>query len=478
MSFRKSPIARASALISIGIHLIAVSAACSMESGGGAAPGAGREPPPTGYSDEGIYVSTAGDDGTGDGTPERPYRHIQYVLDEVAEPGDSIILRGGVYDERVRVRNPRISIRSKNDEWAIVRQPIDVDGQNSVFFMDVDSDGSALQRLEIVGGYYYAIQLQTERDDGLDGCGATDILIENCVIHGTGRDCVKVTPGCDRATIRACEIYDSGLRDDSNADGIDNVNADYMTVVDCHIHDTATNGLYFKGGAIGCVAERLLVEDCGSMGILLGFDTSPDYFDLSVNPEWYENRSGVVRNCIVRNTRYAGIGMYAALNPRVVNNTIIDAAREGQAGIFFGITYQDWVEEAGRPSTVNPFIRNNVVIQSGGAAVEIRYSDDLDGLSALAGMPDMDRNYYFRRSGAAVFEDGRPGSEFSGGLSGWKTHVGGESGSREVDPRVDDAGRLQAGSPCLGEAEPLADVTVDIDGESRGAEPDIGADER
>ena len=62
------------------------------------------------------YVSTTGNDTKGDGTIGNPYRTIQYVLDSVAISGDTITLRGGTYNEAVRIRNPNMTIRSRSGE--------------------------------------------------------------------------------------------------------------------------------------------------------------------------------------------------------------------------------------------------------------------------------------------------------------------------------------------------------------------------
>ena len=50
------------------------------------------------------YVSTVGDDTTGNGSIDNPFRTIQHVLDAVAGSGDTITLRGGTYNESIRVR--------------------------------------------------------------------------------------------------------------------------------------------------------------------------------------------------------------------------------------------------------------------------------------------------------------------------------------------------------------------------------------
>jgi hypothetical protein len=90
-----------------------------------------------------------------------------------------------------------------------------------------------------------------------------------------------------------------------------------MLVQQCHIHDIPGAGLYAKGGAIGAKIEQCLVEGCGEAGILVGFDSSPEYFDTGFNPDYYESIDGEVTNCIVVDTQYSGIGMYAAKEPKI-----------------------------------------------------------------------------------------------------------------------------------------------------------------
>ncbi|HDP95804.1 MAG TPA: right-handed parallel beta-helix repeat-containing protein [Candidatus Aminicenantes bacterium] len=434
------------------------------------------------YIDEGIFISPSGSDDNGSGTREAPYRTIQHVLDNVAVAGDTLILRGGIYNEAVRIRQPRITIRSKHDEWARIICPVeDRDNYDVVVAFDVDSSGGRLQRLAVAGGYYYGISFETRWDWGeADRGGASDILVENCIIHHTGRDCIKIKPGCDDIVIRNCEIFHSGFRDDGNAEGIDNVNGDRTLIVDCRIHDTATNGIYLKGGATACVVNRCLVENCGAGGILLGFDTSPEYFDTTVNPRYYENINGTVKNCVVRNTHYAGIGLFAARNARVLNNTIIDSAKSGQhSPIYFGITLQDWDTDInGRPASINPAIKNNIVWQSpelSAALVEIRtfYHDSLGRLDGLEGPVDMNANCYW--GGSARFEDNRPGMEFSGNLAGWRSHMAAEILSFMADPGLANGFNLSHTSPCIDAGLPLSTVKTDYFRNLRIPPHDIGA---
>ncbi len=438
------------------------------------------------YDDVGIFVSPSGDDDTGDGSISNPYQTIQYVLDNVSEPDDTLILREGTYNEQIRIREPNITIRSKSDEWAVIQNPhTNEDIDVSVIF-DVESSGSKLQRVEVIGGYYYAIMFYTKWDwgDPNDRSGASFITIEDSIIHDTGRDCIKITPNCDDITIRNCEIYNSGMRDDSNAEGIDCVNGDRILVQDCYIHDIATNGIYFKGGSRNCILERTRIDTCGSAGAMCGFDTSPEYFDLEVNPNYYESITCVIRNCIISDTQNGGISMYASKNSHIYNNTIINSAQTYHSPIYFGITFQDWDPDAGRPANINPTIINNLIMQPSSVTnpiINIRHTNEpqLGGdLVALEGFPTMANNLYYYEGQSCVFEDDRPDTLFSGGLSEWQSHIGGDADSMEVDPLLDGNYHLQSGSPAINSGQELSLVSYDIDQEPRINAYDIGGDER
>jgi hypothetical protein len=434
------------------------------------------------------YVSTAGSDVSGNGSLASPFRTIGHAL-AVAAPGDEIVLRGApavannVYAEAIRIQQPNTTVRSQTGEWAVIQCPTTDESIGQCVRFDVDSHGSRLQRVEVIGGYYYGIKLETKWDwGGTDRSGASHILLEEIRVHDTGRDAIKITPGCDDVTIRRAEIFNSGVRDGSNAEGIDNVNGDRMLVQDSYLHDIATNGIYFKGGSTDSVVERNRIERVGGAGVLVGFDTSPEFFDLAANPHYYESIRGVVRNNIIADTQGSGIGLYAAKDAQIWNNTLINTAKAYHSPIYFGLAYQDWDPQAGRPPSVNPVIRDNLVYQSSNLPTEcvfIRYSNDLGGLSALTGMPAMDYNLYFHAAGGCSFTDQRPSSPLEHGtLGGWQVHIGGESHSLASDPLLAADGHLAAGSPAV-DAGSCGGPSDDFDGDLRpqGASCDIGADE-
>lgn len=441
------------------------------------------------------FVSTSGSDTSGTGSITQPFRTVGHVVEPangIAQAGDTITLRGPpgnhVYDEiEVRLRVP-LTLRSHPGEWAHIACPINLEDTVCIQ-IDPEASGSRISRLEISGGNLYAIFLQTDwyRPDGTDGTGASDIVIEDSKLHGSGRDVIKITPKCNNVTIRRNEIYASGAiyppgtpPEEKNAEGIDNVNGANMLVEDNYIHDTATTGVYFKGGARDAIVQRNRIENAGEAGILVGFDTSPDFFDLAENPQYYEAVRGIVRNNVVRTTNYAGIGLYASKDAVVANNTIIDAARVGHAAIYYGVTLQDFDPDAGRPANTGALVRNNLVIQNGHPCIAVRHSQDLGGLSGLSGNPGTDYNAFHDTTGTCQFIDARPGSPLNGGgtLPQWRSALAADSHSIETTLAVANDGHLPAGSPAIDAGQTLAHVIDDIDRQPRTAPYDIGADER
>ena len=435
-----------------------------------------------------IYVSPDGSD-SGQGTISSPYRTISYAVEQ-AQSGDTVIVREGEYNEAVRIRVP-ITLKNYPGEHVKIYTGINDENIDTTLTIDVDADGTIIDGLEITGGYYYGIALFTKWDWGEeDRSGATDVTIKNCNIHHTGRDCIKLTPECDRVTIENCEIHHSGARYDENSEGIDNVNCDYMVVKDCYIHDTGSTGVYVKGGGTNAVIERNIVENCGELGVAIGFDTSPEYFDTDTNPERYEAIDSVVRNCLIINTHYAGIAFYAAKNCAAYNNTLINTANADQSEIYFGVSLQDWEADPNpndgigyRPPNTGITVENNIVYRNNSAttpAVYIRtfyHEGDVGRVNGYKDgeMPDMDYNCYYHTNSTPAFYDLRPNSTMEdANLSQWQSHINNESHSFVQNPVLTEEYKLGDGSPCIGAGDSNVPVTDDLDGNTRTSPYDMG----
>lgn len=439
------------------------------------------------------YLSPAGNDA-GDGSQAQPLRSISRLLDPalaLLNPGDRLILRGpagnAVFrEDELRLRLP-LTLMAFPGEQPRIECPLNLPDGVCVQ-IDPDASGSVITGLDISGGNLYTLFFQTEWEQGNPGGrGASNILIENNRLHDSGRDVIKITPKCNNLTIRGNEIYRSGRiyppgtpLEERNAEGIDNVQGAGMKVQNNHIHDISTNGVYFKGGAMDALVERNLIERVGESGILAGFDTSPEFFDLGQNPQYFEAIRGIVRNNIVRETDFAGIGLYASREVLIANNTLVNTAKLGHAALYFGVTLQDFDPIAGRPANLNPRIVNNLISQASGQGdcLRIRFANELGGLSGLSGAPGTDYNLY-HRIGNCRFIDQRPGSvlDDGGNLAAWRQASNADSRSLEAAPGLDTSSRLLAGSAAIDQGAVLAEVSEDIDGQTRAAPFDIGADE-
>jgi len=394
-----------------------------------------------------IYVSTRGDDSSGDGSLNNPYKTVYHAVTK-AKSGETVMIRKGTYVEsnEIRIRVPNITITSYPNEWAIIDRSSSggVDDWDSGIYLDVDSDGSTIKCLEVKGGFY-ALSTETKWDwTDEDKMGATHITVQNVKLHDSYADGVKIKPNCDDFNISYSEIYNSGIGQtvgDCNAEGIDNVNADRTIASNLYIHNTCSTGIYFKGGATNSEIKYSLIEHTGESGILLGFDTSPEYFDKITNPNMYEAINCKAHHNLIKDTKWAGIGLYASKNSEIYNNTIINSASIYYSPIYFGLSYQDWDDKALRPANITPSVHHNIIYQkdiNNKNAIYIRHSDELGGLNALEGKLDIDYNCYFSHNNPnnIQFEDIR--SEWNGDFGDWQQHIDGDFHSIVTNPKLDN----------------------------------------
>ncbi|MBX7241907.1 MAG: right-handed parallel beta-helix repeat-containing protein [Bacteroidia bacterium] len=427
-------------------------------------------------------VATNGNDNNA-GTVSSPFKTIPYAID-MAQPGDIIELRGGNYPSaEIRIPKSNLTIRSYASEWAVITAPVNDENIAATFwYNEPDVSGGVLENIEIIGGYYYGIMLETNWEWGVPDNqrhGASNITIRGCKIHHTGRDCIKIKPGCANIHIISCEIYNSGAgpgaQVDFNAEGIDNVNGSGMVVKNCYFHNTATSGVYAKGGASNCLIEENLLIDLGEHGILLGFYTDAEYFDTNTNPDYYECLNSVARNNIVINTGGSGIGFFAAKDCKAYNNTVITPSTLYHSPLYFS-KGDIWLSntQTATPPCVNLTVENNIFKDSGpsdgGEEFTVRVRE-----GALTGNNTINHNIYQSTMGTAVFDDNITWPYMT--LTEWQNTMGLDAQSMEVNPMLNAQYHLQSGSPAINAGASVSGLSRDYDGNTRSGMPDIGADE-
>ena len=406
-----------------------------------------------------LHVAPTGND-LNPGTLAAPLATPAKAL-ALAAAGDTILLRGGTYTitRSLLITQAGLTLRSYPGEWArLVAGTSDLTNLTSVVV--VYARQVTVEQLELQGASYYGIKLD-------DAHGPqSGIVVRGLYIHHTGRDGIK-TQSADGVLIEDCEVAFTGVRDASNAEGIDVMGSIGATVRRNHVHDIATTGIFVKAGTTQAVLDANRVERTGHAGILLGSETAAQYMR---NGALYEAIDSVARNNIVVDAALAGLGSIAGDNVRFENNTVINAAKNGQA-VFRAAAN----EYSTRPRNI--LLKNNVL------ALASSSTRPMIHLHNYSGAILSDSNTWFSPSGKYGFwrESTTGPNSYWTSLEQWRSGMGADAKSRATDPLLDAAKlyRPRQGSPAVDAGETLAQVTADYSGTPRplGAALDIGAHE-
>jgi PKD repeat protein len=400
-----------------------------------------------------LYVSTTGSDSNS-GTLNAPVATVSRAF-ALSSAGDTIYLRGGRYTltRYVYVDKSNLTFSSYPGESAVIVAS-NTDATNLGYMFFLGANNITLQNLEIQGGETYVLKIESN----------SNTVVRNCRIWNSGRDCIK-TYNADNMLIEKCDIGPSGVRDASNAEGIDSIGSVGVTIRDCYIHDTATNGLYLKGGARNGLVERNRIERCGHGGILLGQDTDLEFMRDGTA---FECLDSVARNNVIIGTNGAGIGTYSGSNIRFENNTMVDVAKQFHAG-FYVVTNGREV-----PARQISFKNNVVVVNSTRPmAFVINLSDNLVSNSNIWYRPSGGTYKFFLESPARTF--------YWESFSDWQAGMNADARSLVTDPMLDAANICQplTNSPTIDKGETVSNPTDYLSAaRPQGAGYDIGAHER
>lgn len=407
-----------------------------------------------------LYVAPNGNDAN-PGTSAAPLATPGRAL-ALAVPGDTVLLRGGSYPitNTLYITQTGLTLASYPGERArIVGGTADLDNLPSIIV--VYASQVTIDRLELEGASFYGVKLDEAYGP------QPGIRLRGLYIHHTGRDGIKVQQA-DGVVIEDCEIGFTGVRDASNAEGIDMMGTIGAIIRRNYIHDTATNGLFVKGGSRNVLVEANRVERTGYSGILLGSESDAVFMRDGV---LHEAIDSVARNNIVVDAAYSGLGSVAGDNIRFENNTVINAARVGQA-MFRSVPNQYGTAARGIA------LYNNVFVLSPGSSRPMVHLYDYVGDFAS------DANIWFSLDGRYQFwsESSSASNFYWTSLSQWRSGMNADWTSQAIDPRLDAALVYVplADSPAIDRGIRTGYVTADYAGTARpqGAAFDIGAYER
>jgi parallel beta-helix repeat protein len=256
-----------------------------------------------------IYVATNGSDNY-PGTLEQPVGSI-YKASTMMRPGDTMMIRGGTYQEAINNNIPSgISASSPTRVTAYSGEHVTLQPSSAATRVVYFSRGSAYIVLDglIVDG----------ANVGYDGVkvdmGSHHIKFQNCEIKNAKNQGVLVADSSFIEFLR-CSIHDNGVTDFSHGlylNGADNV------VDGCRIYNNAGWGVHAYGSASNrnIVRNNLIYNNAraGNRGPGIGLYTGSGH--KAYNNIVWGNREGI------------GIGE-GATNSKVHNNTVYANSRPG-----------------------------------------------------------------------------------------------------------------------------------------------------
>ncbi|MCP4633622.1 MAG: DUF1565 domain-containing protein, partial [candidate division Zixibacteria bacterium] len=283
------------------------------------------------------YVSTTGNDSTGDGSPENPYRTIQFAVD-TSYIRDTIIVENGVYEENVSLVNKSLILASRyiftEDSSDIENTIIDGRGISSVVYSEHCDSLSKFMGFTIRNGSNSGIHCissyitisnnivtnNTAEEYGggiyCHGYGTKPKIIENIIREnyaeeGGGIFCNHVIPQINNNI-----IYDNTATEEGG--GILLWNSDYLSTIKENFISKNTS---VWGGGIRIRRSR--VQVIGNLisnnnarrhggGVYCGGNRSARFYDNTIVENRAEKGGGIVlatdlylylRNCIIWENR-------------------------------------------------------------------------------------------------------------------------------------------------------------------------------
>lgn len=397
------------------------------------------------------------------GTEAQPFGTIEKAL-TVVGPGDTIFLRQGqhaaragstaigIYFETAGTASAPITIKNYPNERVIVSG----DGRRLVFYFFESAAHWVVEGLELRDASEYVIKIDSPH-----------VTLRGNDISRSGCDLVKLVQTSDYATIENNKIHDSGVTEcvgsPGNAQGIDAVGTDYLTVRGNHVYNIASIGIYSKGDSIDSLFEYNLVEDIKGHGIMLGQSTD---IGLFTRGHFYETTNGIIRNNIAKRTTGACFATGGSLSPKIYNNSCYLGASTNNGAIYVTMDNGE-TNQSGRDIQ----IKNNIIYGAAGGRPVIQVAPNgVDADNSLY----TDHNVYWKASGSAVqffWED----RGIFGNFDTWRNATQLDANSVVADPLYASApGDLKpgTGSPAIDRGTNALCASTDYDKTSRPRDGD------
>jgi len=351
------------------------------------------------------YVATDGNDNDS-GTEFNPWRTINRAVAQVG-PGDTVYVRGGVYNERVNFDNGNsgnaldgyITYSSYPGEIAIL-DGSSVGGWGGGFMSGLVSNTRSVSYIVIKD---FEIRNYPESGiilEAVNGIGAHHIIIDGVETHHNDNAGIYVVGGIGSATthhieIRNCHAHhnlgdDHGIKFNGDDDGVLNREHVHDSIVEnCIANDNHHQGIYSSTGNYNIIFRNNMAYNNGWAGIGAHemWDSTYEnnvvynngYGDSEYMPDCivvYDSRNMIIQHNTVADCPY-GINIEGSNN--IARNNIFYNNRNGvhtnQATFDYNLWYGGVYSGRGThsitadPQFVNPLIRD-YHLQSSSSAID------------------------------------------------------------------------------------------------------------
>ena len=236
---------------------------------------------------------------------------------------------------------------------------------------------------------------------------------------------------------------------------------------------STTSGIRVAGSSSGVTVSRNMISDVkntnatgyGANGIQL--NSSATAANVTVVNNFVSDVAGIGFNGVGLADNGYGIVVASGGGYNIYFNSVNLATSETTADNITGAV--NILAAVTTAASID--LRDNVLVNT--ETVGTRYAVINASTQAAAVFTDINYNDYFAQN------VGRQGTTAYATLADWQAATGKDANSKAVDPLFVSATdlHLQSTSPLVAMATPIAGITTDIDGDTRDAVPDIGADE-
>ena len=279
------------------------------------------------------FVSTSGNDSTGDGTINNPYATPQTAFTQT-QPGDTVQIRAGTY-------SGGITVWGGGYKSGAPGAPITVRAYDG--YLTAHIGRLALQPVSYLN--FEGLDVAMDDVQPINLCGIeTSWRVYNRCHHLQFRHCkftltdTDGTQGADELfkcaqtdylLVEDCELTVASGAHDKASVGQDFVSVNYATMRRAFVHDYQKCGIYWKGGSWYDILEDSVIANgrtdyCPNSGLAIGGDGSG--WEFASTDTNYGTEYTVVRNNIVRGNSKAGLLMTSSDWCWVYNNLLADVA--------------------------------------------------------------------------------------------------------------------------------------------------------